>query len=84
MLLSAGHSVIVDGTFLKKSERDEFRALAGAVGVPFSILSFEAPDQVLKERVSMRRAAGSDASEADWEIVEKQKRWMEPLRPEEL
>ncbi|HEX5037845.1 MAG TPA: AAA family ATPase [bacterium] len=83
MLLSEGHSLIVDGTFLKRSERDEFRALAAALAVPFRILSFEAPDDVLKRRVSARRAAGADASEADWEIVERQKRRMEPLTPDE-
>jgi uncharacterized protein len=83
MLLSAGYSVIVDGTFLKKSERDEFRALATSLGVPFSILAFGAPDEVLKERISHRGAAGRDASEADWSIVERQKQWMEPLAADE-
>lgn len=83
ILLAAGHSVVVDGTFLKRSERDEFRALAASVGAPFSILVFEAPDEVLRQRVSARQAAGADASEADWAIVEKQKRWMEPVTPEE-
>lgn len=84
MILGAGYSVIVDGTFLKRGERDEFRALAESMAVPFTILVFEAPEEVLKERVAGRKDEGRDASEADWAVVARQREWREPLAADEL
>ncbi|HSA59607.1 MAG TPA: AAA family ATPase [bacterium] len=83
MILGAGFSVIVDGTFLRRGERDEFRALAESLAVPFTILVFEATEEVLKERVASRKDEGRDASEADWDVVAKQREWRQPLAADE-
>jgi hypothetical protein len=83
MLLRAGWSVIVDATFLKRADRDAFRALARDVGVAFSILAPQATPTQLRERVEARRTLGRDASEATLEVLEQQMRAIEPLEADE-
>ncbi len=63
-LLRAGEHVIVDATFIERSRRRQFEALAARLGVPMLILLCQAPDAVLDERVSARTVAGNDPSEA--------------------
>ena len=77
--LRAGWPIIVDAAFLHRAERTRFAALAEAAGVPFSILDCSAPLPLLRERVARRQAAGSDASEADLEVLERLAGEAEPL-----
>jgi len=81
--LAAGHRVIVDAAFLRRAERDDFRHLALALGVPFTILHCQAPMPVLRDRVRARGQRGDDASEADESVLERQLKWAEPLSPAE-
>ncbi len=82
-VLEAGLPVIVDATFLLPEHRAPFRELARRRGVPFAILAFEAPEEVLAARVHERAAAGADASEAGVEVMRRQLgRWTPPA-PEE-
>jgi aminoglycoside phosphotransferase family enzyme/predicted kinase len=74
--LRAGHPVVLDAAFLRRSERDEARALAAALRVPFSILDCDAPDAVLRERLAARRG---DASEADARVLDRLRAAAEPL-----
>ncbi|OGB28734.1 MAG: hypothetical protein A3F78_15990 [Burkholderiales bacterium RIFCSPLOWO2_12_FULL_61_40] len=83
MLLRAGWSVVVDATFLKRSDRDAFRALAWDLGAAFAILAPQATAAQLRERVQTRSAVGADASEATLEVLEQQMRTLEPLEPDE-
>ena len=83
MLLRAGWSVVVDAAFLKRGERDDFRALAHELGVAFAILAPVASPQELRTRIEARRAEGHDASEATVEVLEQQMRWIEPLDADE-
>ncbi|MBI2791587.1 MAG: AAA family ATPase [Gammaproteobacteria bacterium] len=78
-LLQAGLSVIVDATFLCHWQRQLFFDLANDLNVHINILSFEAPIEVLKQRVLLRQKVGKDASDADVSIVELQHSNMEPL-----
>ncbi|MDP2107923.1 MAG: AAA family ATPase [Rhodocyclaceae bacterium] len=79
--LAAGWSVIVDAAFLKRVERDQFRALAARLGVPFAILAPTAPPEELARRIALRQ---NDASEATVAVLEQQLRWLEPLGPDEI
>ncbi len=79
-LLATGWPVIVDAAFLRRAERDAFRALAGELGVEFSLLHATAPVDQLRERILARRG---DASEATIEILEKQLGWFEPPAADE-
>ncbi|MFA7268121.1 MAG: AAA family ATPase [Sterolibacterium sp.] len=74
LALAAGYPVIVDATFLQRSQRDDFRALAAELKLPFLILDCRAEAHELRRRVSQRQAAGTDASEATLAVLERQLR----------
>jgi len=82
--LRAGFSVVVDAAFLKRAERDAFRAIAERLDAPFTILDFHAPLEVLRARITERLARADDASEADLAVLEHQLRAREPLTPAEM
>jgi aminoglycoside phosphotransferase family enzyme/predicted kinase len=77
--LRAGHSVIVDATFLDAGNRAALRAVAEERGCPFAILDCDAPPAVLRERVATRQRAGNDPSEATLEVLERQLRVRQAL-----
>jgi len=81
--LEAGYPVIVDAAFLRRTEREAFRALATELRLPFTILLCTADEARLRERVAARGASGTDASEADLDVLERQRRHTEPLSDEE-
>lgn len=82
-ILRAGYSVIVDAAFLKRWQRDLFRATARRCGVPWRIVEFRAPVSVLRARVTRRSRTASDPSEADLAVLEKQLASAEPLSASE-
>jgi hypothetical protein len=82
--LRAGFSVVVDAAFLRRSERDAFRAIAERLDAPFLILDFHAPIDVLRARVAERLARADDASEAGFAVLERQLATREPLTPAEM
>jgi hypothetical protein len=82
-VVAAGRPALVDATFLKRAQRDTFRALAGELGVPFAILAFDAPPDVLRERVAKRAAEGTDAADADVTVLEHQLATREPIAEDE-
>lgn len=82
-LLCAGHSVIVDATFLKQSKRQSFAELAKQLAVPFAILDCAIDEQTARNRVQSRMASGQDASEADLKVLEQQLGNQDFLSPEE-
>ncbi len=77
-VLLAGWSVVVDAAFLRRAERDTFRALAQACGAEFAILAPQADLAVLRQRIEARRSAGTDASEATLDVLQRQLQWIEP------
>lgn len=77
--LAAGWPVIVDAAFLRRDQREAFRALATEAGVRFAILDCQAPMAVLRQRVQERRARGGDASEADESVLDLLAARQEPL-----
>lgn len=81
--IAAGYPVILDAAFLTAGQRASFRALAHEAGVPFAIVSCEAPLQTLRERVARREAQGGDASEAGPAVLEQQILAREPLGQDE-
>lgn len=79
-VLRSGRTVVVDATFLRRADRERFRQLARRLAVPFAILRFDAPAEVLAERITRRRG---DASEASLEVLQRQLATREPLLPDE-
>ena len=60
-------------------QRARFRALAGAHGAAFRILSCRADAEVLRRRVRERAVAGGDASQATPAVLEAQLARLTPL-----
>lgn len=77
--LRAGWPVIVDATFLRAAEREQFRLLARRHRVPFTILHCQAPEVLLRERLAARARRADDASEADASVLAHQLSHAEPL-----
>jgi aminoglycoside phosphotransferase family enzyme/predicted kinase len=78
-----GYPVVIDGTFLQRRHREQFRALATELCVPCVIVDFVAPVETLRTRVQQRYDAGIDASEADSRVLEHQQRTADPLSSDE-
>jgi uncharacterized protein len=81
--LAGGFPVLVDATFLKRAQRQAFRALAERMRVPFRIASFVASCETMRARIASRAAAAADASEAGPQVLEAQLREHEPLGADE-
>ena len=82
-ILQAGYIVIIDASFLKHSQRQQFITLARQYRVSHSFVSCEAPDDVLRDRIRQRAKKGSDPSEATVQVLEHQIQSQQPLTPQE-
>ncbi|GAB3366389.1 bifunctional aminoglycoside phosphotransferase/ATP-binding protein [Giesbergeria giesbergeri] len=82
-VLQAGFPVLVDATFLAQRHRAQLVAVAAQQQVPCRILAFDAPAEVLRERVQRRLAKGGNASEATVEVLQAQLAAREPLDAQE-
>ena len=71
-LLAEGLTVVVDAAFLRREERDRFRAMAAALGVPALVVECRAPAEVLRQRLVARALSGQDPSDADVAVLERQ------------
>lgn len=86
LILEAGYSVVIDGTFLKRWQRDlVYRLVDDLRGdklmVDFEILEFDAPVEVLRDRLSARTR---DPSDATLEVLDRQLSEREVLESDEL
>jgi aminoglycoside phosphotransferase family enzyme/predicted kinase len=78
-VVSAGYFVIVDAAFLSQSQRAEFVSMADALGFPWAMIECQAPDSVLRDRITRRQLAGGDPSDADSKILDMQLASVEPI-----
>ncbi|MFY0312090.1 AAA family ATPase [Leisingera sp. D0M16] len=68
-VLQAGHSVIVDATFLAAEYREALQALAVRLGVPFDGIWLHGDPTILERRIAARTG---DASDADADVLRAQ------------
>lgn len=71
-VIQAGFPVVVDATFLRAEERDQFRDLARQLDVPFRIVACTASEKELLARVASREDGDRDASDAGVAVLRKQ------------
>ena len=83
IVLAAGYPVIIDATFLERTQRDQFYELAEHLSVPLRVLHFHAEPEILKQRVSARQSEGSDISEADIAVLKHQLDTYQPMAADE-
>jgi aminoglycoside phosphotransferase family enzyme/predicted kinase len=67
-LLAAGHSVVLDGCFIKRDQRAGAIATALRLGVPSVLLECRASEEVIRERLERRVAKSGSVSDGRWEI----------------
>ncbi len=79
ILLQAGYSVILDASFLARKWRREAHKLATGQGAGFAILETRTARDELERRLRERAQHGTEASEADLDVLEYQERHVEPL-----
>jgi predicted kinase len=82
-IVEGGRIAIVDAAFLRRSQRESFRALAAELGVPFVLVALEADEATLRRRILDRSARGTDASDADLAVLAHQIATREPLTADE-
>jgi uncharacterized protein len=82
-IVKAGFPAAVDATFLKRAERNQFRAIAATLKVPFLILDFPADETTCRERIRQRNQARVDASEATEAVLAHQLQIREMLEADE-
>ena len=82
-LVEAGFPALVDATFLRRDQRSAFAELAAALRVPFAVLDVRTDHALLQTRIAARARQGSDPSEADLAVLERQRAAREPLTADE-
>ena len=83
IILQAGYTAIVDASFLKASQRDQFTRLASQCEAPHIFISCGAAESVLRERIRQRTAHETDPSEATLDVLQRQIQSHDPLTEEE-
>jgi predicted kinase len=82
-ITQAGYTVIVDASFLGSAQRDQFSLLARQCGVPGILISCDAPENILRERIERRSRHEKDASEATLAVLQHQIETHDALTEEE-
>ncbi|SEL25455.1 AAA family ATPase [Halomonas daqiaonensis] len=82
-LLEAGFPTCVDGTFLKREQRDLLRQQAEARGLPVLLVSFEADEDTLRRRIEKRARRHGVPPEQSLAILASQQADIEPFVDEE-
>jgi len=82
-VIAAGFPAIVDGSFLRRQQRDLLHELATELRIPFLIVVCTGSRATLRARISDRLHRGGDASEADLAVLEHQLMTLEPLGADE-
>jgi predicted kinase len=80
-LLAAGHSLILDASFLRRWQRGIAQAVAAAADARLLVVHCTAPEEDVKARLEARQEEKS-ISDATWEIYQRQKKTFEP--PDEI
>jgi aminoglycoside phosphotransferase family enzyme/predicted kinase len=83
VVLEAGFHVILDATFLRRTQRLAARRLADRLGSRFVVLDFAVDAELLRERVRQRSAREHDPSDADEAVLARQMQTAQPLRSDE-
>jgi aminoglycoside phosphotransferase family enzyme/predicted kinase len=73
-IIEKGGSVIVDASFKRRAERNNFSSLADKTGADFFIIECTCPEDTIKSRLEKRMLRKEDASDGRWEIFQAQKK----------
>ncbi len=79
-LLERNIGVILDATNLIERHRERFYALASRTNAKLLVIRTEAPPEVVRERLEMRKKDPENKSDADWEVYLRMKSVEEKIR----
>lgn len=74
--VEARQTVVLDGTYRRRTYRDRARALADALGAEFELVAVECDESVVERRIDDRE---NDASEADFAVYRQYRDSFEPI-----
>ena len=80
--LERGKPVVLDASYLQRSQREGAQSLASEIGVRFLALDCQADEALVRERLSARQGEERAVSDGRWEVYQTQQERREP--PEEL
>jgi len=83
-LLGWGFTVVVDASFLARTERMYQQRQASELGVAWFIFSCTTSPARLRQRIRKRARQGLDPSDATVAVLENQRRYCDPLTDEEM
>ncbi len=78
VLLAKGSSVVLDGCYTRKAQRETAVDLARRSGARLLVLECQAPESVVRERLEGRANKGRAVSDGRWEIYHIQAAGFEP------
>lgn len=81
--LASGHSIIIDATFRRKSDRTRFRNLAERFGVSFYVIQTTCTEKLIRQRLDDRAQRPQEVSDGRWELFRQQKDEFEPVKEDE-
>lgn len=76
-LLQEKYPVIIDSCALTQEERDWFRQAADNIHCPVILIFCQAPEDQLKERIRLRLQLENNPSQAQPELIDSQRQWIE-------
>jgi uncharacterized protein len=82
-VLRSGRSIVIDASCSRKSDREQFRALAQRLSVPLHIIHTTCTDELANSRLNERMEHGLDASDGRSELFFLQKAEFEPVATDE-
>lgn len=81
--LHAGKSIVVDATFIRRADREQFCRLAKAASASCVILYPECPDELVRQRIEARCRKGNSVSDGTVAVYLRQKAAFEPPTADE-
>lgn len=81
--VASGRGIILDASFGKRGDRQQFRLLAQNMGVPFYIINTTCAEELIKQRLSCRILDEKEPSDGRWELYYRQKSDFEDIAEDE-
>lgn len=78
--LESGRNVVIEGTFYKKSLRDEARKMAKDFGTGFYLIEVTCPEDVIRKRLEKRMKLGRNKGVVDFDMFTMVAENFEPIR----
>jgi aminoglycoside phosphotransferase family enzyme/predicted kinase len=81
--LQEGRGIILDASFVKRSDRDRFRQLAKDLDAPCFLVNTTCPEDLVKQRMNARMLDTTELSDGRWELYHLQKNEFESIAGDE-